>query len=76
MQEWFAKSLVVARKDDTRAGVRTRSGRCWGAAGPAQGWVPWCGKSRQGRCVCIYCVTSLALSLLKGIFPIGAYYVF
>lgn len=75
MQEWFAKSLVVARKDDTRAGVSS-PGRCWGAAGPAQGWVPPCGKSRQGHRVCIYCVTSLALSLLKGIFPIGTYYAF
>ena len=26
VEEWFAKSLVVARRDDTRAGVRTRKG--------------------------------------------------
>ena len=76
MEEWFAKSLVVTRKDKTRAGVRTRSGVYWGAAGPTHGWAPRCGKSRQGHRVCIYCITSLALSVLKVIFPISTYYVF
>lgn len=62
--EWrsgLLNTLVVARKKDgTGAGVRTNWEGSWGAAGPAQGWVPWRTKSRQ---VCVYCIISSLSSL-------------
>ena len=65
--EWrsgLLNPLVVARKKDgTGARVRTSWEGSWGAAGPAQGWVPWRGKSRQGHCVCVYCIISSLSSL-------------